>query len=578
MNETKSGGSSHGERFNLLDEAWISVIDGDSVARDVSLKEALLRAHEIRTLANELPTLDFAILRLLLAVLHSIFARCDADGKPDAFDDESDPETKALERWKSLWDRNGLPAQPILDYLKEWHERFWLIHDERPFYQVAGLTIGTEYGAAKLIGDISQSNNKPRLFAGRENRSSVSFGEAARWLIYLNAYDDTSSKAKGKTADGGKLPSPGAGYLGKLGMVILEGENLFETLMLNLVLANEKGRPFLPSEPTWEQQERREERINVSRPAGMAELLTIQSRRIKMMVDGDEVTGYRLLGGDFFDTENALIEQMTLWRNDKSARTEVYKPRRHSAEKQFWRDFSALVAEGEGVMPGVLNWNTRLARKKILPQFQARITIAGVAYGDKDFFVDGIISDSISVNIGILAEMDASDGGWRRRIVEVLEQTNNAVIALGKLASDIALAMGDDNEKGRIMEIRKPVRERAYSELDMIFREWLASLRPEQDKDMALIDWRKKARDCIMKLGEEIVNSAPDSAFVGRYCKVGNDREQLYCTPVAWKWFLHGKGGIMKSLPVPKIETENSGKEDNGESDDEKTSKRKAME
>ena len=48
-----------------------------------------------------------------------------------------------------------------------------------------------------------------------------------------------------------KLPSPGAGWLGKLGIVYLNGKNLFETLMLNLVLINNDN---VESEehPLWE--------------------------------------------------------------------------------------------------------------------------------------------------------------------------------------------------------------------------------------------------------------------------------------------------------------------------------------
>lgn len=47
----------------------------------------------------------------------------------------------------------------------------------------------------------------------------------------MNGYDDTSAKPKGKG-----LPSVGAGWLGKLGYIQAQGNNLFETLMLNLTL------------------------------------------------------------------------------------------------------------------------------------------------------------------------------------------------------------------------------------------------------------------------------------------------------------------------------------------------------
>ena len=60
--------------------------------------------------------------------------------------------------------KSGCPKRPILDYLTAWRERFWLFHPERPFYQVLEAQIGTEYGAKKLNGEVSESENKYRLF------------------------------------------------------------------------------------------------------------------------------------------------------------------------------------------------------------------------------------------------------------------------------------------------------------------------------------------------------------------------------------------------------------------------------
>jgi CRISPR system Cascade subunit CasA len=367
----------------------------------------------------------------------------------------------------------------------------------------------------------------------------------------LNAFDDTSSKPKGKADDGGKLPSPGAGYLGKLGMIVLEGGNLFETLMLNFVLADDRGDAFPIGTPAWEEDVHRGERVLIMRPESMAELLTIQSRRISLIVNENRVMGYRLLGGDFFETDNAFIEQMTLWRKDKSAKRELYKPRRHNAEKQFWRDFSALISGEEGRRPGVLSWFDILQYRKILDSFQTNISIAGIEYGDKDFFVDGIISDSISINSGVLSDLGEN---WTFHIIEVLKLTDKAVIALGELSSDIALALGADNEKSQIAAIRKPVRVNAYFELDGLFRDWLKNLRPDQNRIDEINEWKQIAKKCLLRLGEQIVSEAPDRAFVGRY-RAMNNTEILYCTSRAHKWFLWGKSkekiGVMKLFATP---------------------------
>ena len=56
--------------FNLIDEAWIPVIDKEGSPREVSIREALLNAHEYRDLGGELATTRFAIARLLLAIIY----------------------------------------------------------------------------------------------------------------------------------------------------------------------------------------------------------------------------------------------------------------------------------------------------------------------------------------------------------------------------------------------------------------------------------------------------------------------------------------------------------------------------
>ena len=147
--------------FNLLDEPWIRVRDDSCQVHEVSLTDALLHAHQYTSLSGELPTQDIVILRLMLAVLHTVFSRVDADGNAAELEDEEE----AVERWTDLWELGQLPEEPIREYLEKWHERFWLFHPERPFGQVAGLAYGTQYGASKLNGEISESGNKVRLFS-----------------------------------------------------------------------------------------------------------------------------------------------------------------------------------------------------------------------------------------------------------------------------------------------------------------------------------------------------------------------------------------------------------------------------
>ena len=127
--------------YNLLEERWVRVRGQDYTVQEVSLPDALLHAHEYRDLAGELPTQDAAMLRLLLAVLHTVFSRVDENGTPAPFEETDD----ALIRWEELYRLGHFPEAPIRAYLEQWRDRFWLFHPERPFWQVPEAKIGTEY-------------------------------------------------------------------------------------------------------------------------------------------------------------------------------------------------------------------------------------------------------------------------------------------------------------------------------------------------------------------------------------------------------------------------------------------------
>ena len=82
--------------FNLLTEPWIRVRLRDNTVREVSLTEALVSAQDYVDLAGEMPTQNAAVLRLLLAVLFTVFSRVDAKGAPRPLMQSDD----ALERWR----------------------------------------------------------------------------------------------------------------------------------------------------------------------------------------------------------------------------------------------------------------------------------------------------------------------------------------------------------------------------------------------------------------------------------------------------------------------------------------------
>lgn len=526
--------------FNLLDEKWILVRKSDCTVDELSLTDALLKSHEYVELAGELPTQNVSILRLMLAVLHTVFSRYSPQGEPSPLYDSDDAEY----RWKELWNAGRLPEKPIREYLASVHDRFWLFHPERPFYQTEAAKIGTEYTASKLNGAVSESGNKIRLFCGCTGvqKSELSYSEAARWLLYVNNYDDTSSKPKGKN-----LPSPGAGWLGKLGLITIRGDNLFETLVYNLILLNHRrnfSEVWGPECPAWEPDvPNTAERAEIPMPDNLSELYTLQSRRLWLNRDDNEkVIGYNLLGGDFFEKVDAFIEPMTVWSKVKGNERagEKFQPRRHDSSVQMWREFSYAFETAAGShIPGVVLWTKYI--KQMLPKSRKLISfsIASVQYGDKDFFVNDVFSDSLTFHTDLLTEIGEH---WRAKITDEIKKCDESAAALRFLAKDIELAAGSSEDTVLKRAVVEHSREQYYYEIDLPFRNWLERIDPNweivsEQEEQALREWHETAKRIALRIGQELVESAGTAAIVGRAVKDKNDKERYYSAPDAYRYF-----------------------------------------
>ena len=536
------------KEFNLLDEPWIRVIQPDCSIKEVSLTDALVNAHTYCDLRGELATQDIAVLRLLLAVLHTVFERVDADGNPSPLKSPGD----ILTRWKTLWNLGHFPAEPIQTYLNGQHERFWLFHPERPFWQIPEAEKGTLYGAKKLNGTISESENKIRLFSmlSGVEKDELSYSEAARWLLYVNAYDDTSAKASKEYKEQKKeaeKESPGVGWLGKLGLISAVGKNLFETLMLNLTLLrrpNNNEKWLQENCPCWEQPEPNVgERVKISMPDNAAQLLTLQSRRLILHRADGKVTGYSLLGGDFFPKEKAFAEQMTVWvpvSEEKQKRGEQVRPQRHDAAKQFWREFPAAFADQKGGWKsGIVEWIGFLRKKAtILNQNDLiRFRIASVQYGDKDFFVQDTFADDLSLHVDLLTELGEV---WRGKIAEEVQKNEKLAAYAGYLANDLTQAAGGSGDD-LLKDERMQAASQLYYRFDRPFRAWISSIEPGMDKKAGCQLWEQQARDITLAYGRELVSAAGSAAFIGRTVtkkdKSGKEEKIHFSAPEAYNRF-----------------------------------------
>ena len=529
--------------FNLLDEPWIIVKTESNKTQMWSILDVFKHAHDAKMLAGELPTQDIAIMRLLLAIMHGAFV----SEKIENVDD-------AVNLWRELWDLKQFPYEIVESYLEKYRERFWLFHPTQPFYQSAhikenmdkykvgkGKKVSTDEKyktVARLVGDLFQSDNSPRLFPGRTGikQTSLEYAEAARWLLHLNGFDD----------DAAKMPTPkGVGYLGQLGLIYIQGGNLFETLMLNFVLADQRNEIFDDGSQEcayWEKEICEDIERQIAQPRAQKDLLTFQSRRILLKRDNGTVIGYLLTMGDYVEKGESLKnEMMTVLRKEDDG----IKPKKHVLERQIWRDLSALLGrmhDNSSAPPGVIHWIQTL-REDNVDINRIKLVTTGSCYSLKGagWQIEDYISDTLAINSALLDKLREV---WIEDIVDVLNKTDKAVWELGQLASKIDGAAGDSDDNRKKEDARK-ARENGYYHLDNLFRKWLISINPDKDElEEKMDEWLGITKMQIIELGDEMLNKCSDTTIIGNRNRNEDKKNEVN----ALQAFLRFRSNVSKHL------------------------------
>lgn len=521
--------------FNLIDDPWILARDLGGYVRKVSLKDILLNSENYLELAGETAPQNFAVLRVLFAINLAVMYRYDLEGK----ESELETQGEALKRWQQVWESGTLQKKAISGYLDSVRDSFWLDGDGKRFLQAENAKTGTSYKASKLTGDLAESSNKVRLFQLRsgEAKEQLEPDEAARWLINLNGFDDTSAKASAqyKLLPKEERLSPGAGWLGKLGLVYVKGGNLFETIMLNTVLLKD-GRELWDSvTPYWEQKnpDLSERRLLSKVPDDLAAVLTLPSRRLWLTFNREhKVDGYYLIGGDFFDRMNAFTEQFTLWKkaDPKKKDSNEFVPKRHLAARQFWRDFQSFaIPSKENVLkqPGVIGWIRKLEeREKLASDMPIEICAPTVTYGDKDFFVTDLSSQSIRIFPKILTEDDSE---WRDLIQREIDKIDQLAFAVGIFAKNIAFASGASPDIASNSFVQ--AEDQLYAEIDQPFLEWISKIDPEniEDEDQLeeiLEKWHRQAAGIGNSVSRLFTSTIRPEALIGK--KIQDKKKEIH--------------------------------------------------
>ena len=325
-------------KFNLIEEPWIPCLmtDGSKV-QEFGIRDALLKAGEIKEIIDNSPFVSVSIHRLLLAILHRNFG-------PESFAE-----------WKELWRKGKWDEQTLNAYFDRWKNRFYLFDDERPFYQYPKVEKmgGNEADIAplELLMQEKASGNNATLFDHSSTAISKSYSPtiAARYLVARQAF-----------SFGG-----GVGYPFNLAnstmisgfSVLAMGKNLFETLALNLVTYNaEQNKPIITQKddddnsldkPFWERENLTQAKVTENGgtlPLGYLDYLTWQSRRIKLIPDDsfENIVGCQLQQNYKLDEGDRFFDPFKVYVVNKD---DGFYPLNLNPNKSLWRNSHAILRQ-----------------------------------------------------------------------------------------------------------------------------------------------------------------------------------------------------------------------------------------
>lgn len=318
----------------------------------VSLQELFSNAGKIEDLNSDNPLVNGGLYRLLIAIIHRAI-----NGPKDE------------NAWMYLWNNDGFPRnilEAINSYLEKWYERFFVFHEQYPFYQVPDLDESNAKTIAVLAPQLASGANRTLFSHCYDDLTmNISIDQAIRWTIALQnyclgglntPYESTTLKdtrKNNKSAMGGPLA--------QAALVIITGKTFYKTLLLNLHRYNiEKQIPYKfggHDNPVWERDSPTlpDERM----PLGLVDWYTFQPRAIKLIRNNEytSVTNAILMVGERLPAKEhrKYFEMMVAFRNTKG--NDPFSAINFTEQKALWRDLNALMQTIEDTYrPKTMDW------------------------------------------------------------------------------------------------------------------------------------------------------------------------------------------------------------------------------
>lgn len=510
--------------FNLVDEPWICLLSRDGKVTKEGLKKVFLKAQDFLDLGGEIRLQDMAIMRMLIAISVTVLYRYDENGcRSDLQNWEH-----ALNRFHSIWNMGKYNERAICEYFDTWNNRFNLFDERYPFCQIPLVGVDwkddKEYPNGKkpvhkngiymnwlpianLNGRIQRSNNKPNTpykdISGTASQE-VDFDEAARWLLFYNAFADCSVgkqqnyiNATGKKESANaKMPHPSKGSL-----ITPVGHNLFETIMLNSVLFHVNRNELYESvQPAWEADQIDME-IDFEKPVpnDLPRMYTQQARRISLFRKGDKVTGAYVSAGESYSKELLWMEPAFMMHEvkDKDKQSLILVPKQCGTITDIWREIEHIAGDkGASITIWVDKLLQYIDEDRVIP-----FRVTGITYGPSTCGIKSMTEDKITLSRQFLEDSDTQADA-----LSEIKRTEEISKLLRSFGNNCARCMNLSDKDTRI---GKMLVEQYYTVIGQEFRKFLSG-------KSSVEDLRKEEFELVRRITAQYINKNIKSLIRGK--------------------------------------------------------------
>jgi CRISPR system Cascade subunit CasA len=323
--------------FDLLSDRWIPVQRLNGNPDEISLKEALCRAPLLARIVDPSPLVTFGIHRFLGAVLHRYLDIVDENG------------------WADLWEAGEFPEEFFVRLEARCSGRLRLFDPDRPFLQSGDILLDAKpdeplKSVGYLAPEASTGTNVAHFSHAGEARHAFCPVCCAKGLLQMPCF---------ATAGGAGI-KPGINGVPPL-YLLPRGSNLFQTVMLNLLLPAYRGELAAGPDPgpLWESETCVAARTELS-STGFVESLTWPPRRVRLFPgEGGNCSrcGHpsdTLVRRMVFSQGWSRERSLPLWRDGWVAYERRQKkgedqpelvPLRPREDRDVWRDFPGLFLQ-----------------------------------------------------------------------------------------------------------------------------------------------------------------------------------------------------------------------------------------